>query len=52
MQAKTEEQIDKNFFKWDTAYYRWRCAGSLASLHRFVLGIAAAMTFAVAFLDA
>ena len=28
MQEKTEDQIDKNFFKWDTSYFRWRCAGT------------------------
>ena len=48
MQAKTEEQIDKNFFKWDTAYYRWRCAGSLSGLHRLAVAFAAAATLAMA----
>jgi hypothetical protein len=39
MQEKTENQIDKNFFVWDTAYYRWKCAGGMASVSNFVTGL-------------
>ena len=39
MQEKTENQIDKNYFVWDTAYYRWKCAATSTSCSNFVLGI-------------
>ena len=39
MQDKTENQIDKNFFVWDTAYYRWKCAGGIDTLSNLVVTI-------------
>ena len=39
MQEKTENQIDKNYFVWDTAYYRWKCAATSTSCSNLVLGI-------------
>jgi hypothetical protein len=39
MQEKTELQMDKNYFVWDTAYYRWKCAGSMAQVSNVVITI-------------
>ena len=41
MQEKTEEQIDKNFFKWDTSYFRWRCASTRLGLSPATRALAA-----------
>ena len=42
MQEKTENQIDKNFFVWDTSYYRWKCGSTATSISNFVIGIVVA----------
>ena len=39
MQQKTENQIDKNYFVWDTAYYRWKCAGMKETVSNIALSI-------------
>ena len=43
MQEKTENQIDKNFFVWDTDYYSWKCAGIQATVSNFAIAMVVAV---------